>query len=243
MSPRVLTVFVALLLLSACRKDEETVSESHERDLYLHMAYRAGTVPLQFDTLVFENAAGNRYSVSRLEYFISGIVLRSPDGDFTDNKVHYLNVRDAKYAVIGPVRVPERSFSGISFFIGVDSIRNIPDGLPATMENNGMFWPVSMGGGYHFLKLEGHFTDTAGTSGYAIHLGKNKNLVRVNIPLSAGPQKGTLRIGCMMDVNEWFDHPHRFDLITDGKYTMSSDLLMKKIAENGSDVFTAEWLP
>lgn len=236
------TLVIAALLLFACKKDEP-VAENRERDLFLHTGYTAGADALLFDSMNCTNAAGNFYSVSRLEYFISGIVLHAAEGDFRHDGVYYVNARKAVYDVLGPIRVPERTFNGISFNIGVDSIKNIPDGLPNTIENNGMFWPVAMGGGYHFLKLEGYFEDTSGLSGYAIHLGKNKNLVRVHQSLAAGQQKGILRLSCMMDVNEWFDHPEKFDLTKDGKYTMSSDVLMKKIAANGEDVFTMEWMP
>ena len=45
-----------------------------------------------------------------------------------------------------------------------------------------MAWPTAMGGGYHFMKVEGHYLDTSNTiQGFAIHLGKNNNLVNVLI--------------------------------------------------------------
>ena len=36
-----------------------------------------------------------------------------------------------------------------------------------------MAWPDVMGGGYHFLKLEGHYKKDSLLAGYAMHIGQN----------------------------------------------------------------------
>jgi hypothetical protein len=52
--------------------------------------------------------------------------------------------------------------------------------LSTTLDNLNMAWPTAMGGGYHFLKMEGHYLDSLNTNqGYAIHIGKNENLMPV----------------------------------------------------------------
>lgn len=93
-----------------------------------------------------------------------------------------------------------------------------------------------MGGGYHFMKLEGRFLDSGSSSGYAVHLGRNASLVKVEIPASFEIRQGIHEIVLTMDINEWFTDPAVYSLVMDGSYTMNSQLLMKKISANGHDV-------
>ena len=104
-----------------------------------------------------------------------------------------------------------------------------------------MGWPDMMGGGYHFLKLEGHWMDTGGQLGYAMHIGKNGFLVKAGTKASLQVLGGkTINRKLMMNINEWFAHPNTYNLATDGVYSMGNAPLMKKLSENGSDVLSFE---
>jgi hypothetical protein len=41
-----------------------------------------------------------------------------------------------------------------------------------------------------------------------------------------------------MNLNEWFRNPYTYHFTVDGAATMNDTSAMRKIAENGSDVFT-----
>lgn len=235
-------LFMLLLLSISCKKEVEQVQETGS-DIAISMQYNSGGNLLLFDTLLFRNAAGEDYSVNRLEFYISNVVLYGSSGNVTFNDVYYLNADDARFKGFTLRNVPKGDYSGIGFLFGLDSVRNVPGGLPPNIENNAMFWPVQMGGGYHFMKFEGHFRDTGGMSGFAIHLGRNGNTVAETLPLSFAVSAQTHRMQLSMDVNEWMEDPSVYSFVQDGKYTMSSDPLMKKIAGNGKDVFTCNWMP
>lgn len=236
-----IAIFI-LLLTVACKKDPVPAPDSGA-ELKFQLAYHADGVPLQFDTMIYTNAAGEKYSVSRLEYFISNVVLHTENGDTRFSDVFYLNAENPVFNGFVLKGLKKGRFTGVSFLLGIDSFRNIPDGLPPTIENNAMFWPVPMGGGYHFMKLEGHFEDTAGQSGFAVHLGRNGNAVNQNIQGQFELTGSGHVINLSMNINQWFRDPYTYSFIKDGKYTMSSMPLMQKIAGNGEDVFTYTFKP
>ena len=101
-----------------------------------------------------------------------------------------------------------------------------------------MAWPDVMGGGYHFLKLEGHYKKDSLLAGYAMHIGQNG--FRVSVGLHCNlilPQNGDADFNMTMNVNEWFKNPNIYNFNTDGVFTMGDTILMKKLLQNGADVF------
>jgi hypothetical protein len=102
-----------------------------------------------------------------------------------------------------------------------------------------MAWPDAMGGGYHFMKLEGHYLDTVNVDkGYAIHLGKNENLVTAKVNSTLHQVYWDHRYTLYFDINEVFANPYTYNLNFDKNYTMSDSLAMLKIKNNMSDAFS-----
>lgn len=208
----------------------------------MDVAYFVDANQLEFDRLNYFNDAGNHYSVSRLEYYISDIrFLKADEVKFLDAGIHYVNARIAAANSFSLHDIPEGDYDCIALTIGLNPENNVSNSLPNTSENNNMAWPETMGGGYHFMKLEGHFTDSTGTAGYAMHLGKNGNAVSVKLTgLNFSVKNGSaIVISLRMNLNEWFRNPSIYDFNTDGNYSMSSMMAMQKLAANGKDVFTA----
>ncbi|MBA3900642.1 MAG: hypothetical protein H0X62_10600, partial [Bacteroidetes bacterium] len=98
--------------------------------------------------------------------------------------------------------------------------------------------PEQMGGGYHFLKLEGRFQADNKVLGYAIHLGNNENLVNCKVLHSFDVKLKYQEVNMEMNLNEWYRNPNVYDFNKDGNYSMSLMPAMKKISENGATVFT-----
>ena len=108
--------------------------------------------------------------------------------------------------------------------------------------NMNMAWPDPLGGGYHFMKLEGKYEDlNLEWRGYTVHLGDNGNqspnlITDVSITVSSA----STSLGLIMDFNEWFDNPKLYDFNVDGNYTMAIDSLMKKVSENGRNCLSVK---
>lgn len=195
---------------------------------------------LVFDDVRYTNAAGNAYSVERLEYYVSGVRLHRADGSTVElTGTHYCSARDATTNTLPFASVPTGTYTGVTIRLGLDATQNVTGALPATTQNTNMAWPVPMGGGYHFLKLEGRFRDGAGAlHGYAMHIGRTTNAItaRVDTPIVV---RASGSLALRMNLNEWFNAPSRYDFATDPVYSMSSDAAMRKLAANGVDVLSA----
>lgn len=188
------------------------------------------------DSVHLVNEAGYDLSISRLQYFLSGIRLHKADGTTALLKdILYVDMEAAnKWRLYD---IPAGTYTGISFLIGLDSANNFHERLPATPEHLNMEWPEPMGGGYHFLKMEGHYRDQDRLQGYAMHVGGNGFTIeteRIPVSLTIGADAAALSL--QMNVAEWFRNPHTYDFNLHGNYTMGDAPAMQMLTENGRDV-------
>lgn len=229
------------LLLFNCSRNEITPPGSATASLTI--AHEVDGDALAFDQLRYENDAGTKFSVSRLEYYISDIrLLSSDDQVYAHQDIVYVNAQNPETQTIRLEAVPPGNYKSMSFYIGLLPKHNCSRCLPATLENLNMAWPDGMGGGYHFLKMEGKYREasSSATAGYAMHSGTAAGLTEVMIEkdfhISAGGQDLKLR----MNINEWFRNPELYDFNTDGNYIMGDAAKMSKLARNGASVFSLD---
>lgn len=201
--------------------------------------YKVGSKNCILDSLMYVNAAGNAFDVHHLEYYISDLVLIGADGSrITRNDIFYINLRDPLSNQITVSNVALKQYTGLRFLIGLNADTNRTGVLPPLHHNLNMFWPDPMGGGYHFLKFEGHFLDsTNNLLGYALHLGTNTCLVNVIINQDFTLSEPNSIMTLTMDLSEWFYNPYTYDLNA-SSYIMGNQEAMKKIAANGTNVFS-----
>ena len=233
----------AVLCLPACGSEDGGTGPSEEPEsLTLRIKHEVSGTALALDTGAYVNGAGNSYTVARLQYYVSGIELEADGGaGVALEGSHYLDGADPstfEWMVPAPAAA---DYQGVTLHVGLTAAENVTGGLPNTTENIDMAWPDPMGGGYHFLKLEGHYTAPDDSEvGFALHIGGNDFLVTATVAepytLVAGAQEMTL----VMDLNEWMDNPHTFDFDSDGNYTMNDPAAKQKLMENGADVFSLE---
>lgn len=230
---------VAFGALTSCRKEKENVIPTPATgDVSLTVEYNVDGMPLRFDSLMYTNAAGNKFSVTKVHYYLSRFKFYAGGQvKYTSDTIIYADGKKPLSFRFSDLQAT--GYDSVSFHIGLDEAQNISNSLPATTENVNMGWPDMMGGGYHFLKLEGHWEDTAGTLGYAMHIGNNGYLVRAGAKKNFTVKGGeTLNMVMSMDIAEWFANPNTYDLAKDGLYSMGNAPLMKKLSENGIDVFS-----
>ena len=242
--PRTLLLFMMVLLIAGCRKEHDppqpdptpaTPSPVHT----LRMDHHVDGQPLIFDSLMYMNDAGHAYSITRLEYYISDLHLIGASSHSVDGP-YYVNARNGTTVELSAL--PIGVHDSASLLLGLPPGLNTTGGLPVTMENNAMAWPEPMGGGYHFIKLEGHFMNGNNSSGYAMHIGMDEFLAHCVMPdpidIDAPPGELVLRF----NINEIFRTPHNYDLST-GNYSMGSMMLMGQLRDNLTDAFTLTYEP
>lgn len=229
-------LLLMLGFLASCHKDKKDDHASFT----VQVEYSVDGMPLQLDTVKYPHPVGYNFGVSSLRYFISNLEIVKSDGSrykFTD--AHYMEVGAVGKNEFTLTNLPVGDYKGVYFMVGLDSNSNKTDGLPNTADNINMAWPDVMGGGYHFMKLEGLYQDSSGLHGYAMHMGKTGNAVLVQLPsrtfsiVANANNKLTLK----MNIAEWFKNPYLYDFNKDGNYSMGDSLATLKLKNNGADIF------
>lgn len=226
-------VTIVLLMTASCKPDPI----QKYGDVTCRISYVCDAQAIAFDTIRFQNDAGNRYSVTHLEYYISNVQFAGNAVDpFASNETFLVNAQQGTDILFKDL--PVGTYNSMTLTIGLDNAHNVTDALPNTLENSAMAWPDPMGGGYHFMKFEGNYLDSLGQQqGFAMHLGKNGNQAVCTFPIQLQVTEEGATLDLHMNLNEWFRNPHTYDFNVDGASIMINDAALHKIAENGVDVF------
>jgi hypothetical protein len=235
---KIKNVLLLGLLVFALSCTKSPVNRINE--MVFDVSYKVDNVPLSMNNTYYVNKAGNPYNVTKLVYYISKLSFIKSDGSLIEIlDYHYIDAAIGESNKFSLKDIPKGDYQGIAFNVGLDSIHNISGSLPVNNENNNMIWPDFMGGGYHFMKLEGYFKDSTGdTYGYDMHLGTNISLVPIKLYKNISVmEEGTIPIHLTMNINEWFVNPYTYDFNKDGNYIMGNVNAMKTIANNGIDIF------
>ncbi len=231
----------AILLVAGCSKDndEQPVPNGPTAGATAKVQFTVDGTDLMFDTIRYANAAGNPYSVSRLQFYLSGFVFEASDGStYRPDDVFYVDARVSSTYSLSFPDFPFGTYTRVTCYVGLDSVHNQTGSLPATVENENMAWPEPMGGGYHFMKLEGNFTDQGSTYGFAMHMGMNGFYATCQMVHTFSVSASNQVMVMEMNINEWFVNPYIYDFNTDGNYSMGNMTAMGKLSANGADVFT-----
>lgn len=176
---------VSLLLFNSCKNEVKPEFDAAARGtLLLEFDNVAGTRDLELNNGTYRNAAGEEFNVNLLQYYVSNIRLRKADGS------EYIVPQDSSYFLVQEhksdthmvrLSVPQGDYAGVSFILGVDSLRSTMDisrrqGVlnPADMSRDeGMYW--TWNSGYIFLKMEGTSPqiapDPSGNRRFRYHIG------------------------------------------------------------------------
>lgn len=206
---------------------------------------------LRLDTCLYRNAAGNLYEVNDVQFFISHVRLESSSGEMVeiaDNQgIHYTDIRipgTLSWAVAD--ELPAEEYKSITFVFGLEGEQNSTGYFPNPPENN-MSWPDVLGGGYHYMKINGRWIDGSGVrQPFNLHSGKiatdsgfADNTFTVTLPLSqfAVSKNSSADLTLLMNVNAWFSNPYLFDFNVFGGSIMQNREAQEVLRANGRDVF------
>jgi hypothetical protein len=177
-------VFLSILL-AACKKDDQPVN--------------TGKVTLQFNPVIdgqnlvldeqeFTNAAGNKYKVEKLKYYVSKLTFYNANGTRFELPDGYYLIEDTGLSNRREINIdnmPAGNYTSFSFAIGIDSARNFSTEMVGELNpNNDMAW--NWVSGYKFFLLEGKFTTTANaTDAVVLHIGGNRSYRTVTFSAAA----------------------------------------------------------
>ena len=150
------------LVVLACDTENPVIASVSTGKMRIAFDNVVSASDLKLNTGTYRNAAGESFVMTKFNYFVSNIRLRKQDG--TD----YVVPQDSSYFLIQEdtpasqtitlSNLPPGNYTGLSFIIGVDSLRSLADitkrtGVLDPGLNNGMYWDWNSG--YIFMKMEG----------------------------------------------------------------------------------------
>ena len=226
--------------ITACDSSEE--EKETPGTITVRFTHSVSDAPFELNGGPYRNAAGNPYEVSLLEYIMSDFKLIDVNGNEVLLKdTHYGNAADASTASFS-VPLDAGDYRRFSFTFGLAGARNTPSALPNIESFNNMIWPGALGGGYHYMRLEGRHFSTEEPSTFQIHTGPTQGLdnsVTVERVLSFLVNGNNWEIEINMDVNEWLEKPNVYNLLDFPDTIMPVQLAQRLIQENGNTVFTS----
>jgi len=253
---KTLILFIAILfVVSACKKEEEKGTGRIE----IEFVHQVDGSALQTDQMIYVNEAGNSYEVNEVQWFVTrlafykdGKLVEIPD---TNTNVHYIDTDIAStFNWLVFDSFPEGNYDSLSFTFGFNEADNTSYRFPNPPESN-MFWPEVMGGGYHYMKLNGKWLDPEQTvRSFNFHLGIGQiyeeenpipielihNHFRVTLPLSSlkVEKDKTTKLQLVMNIEDWFKEPNLWDFNAYGSHIMKNQEAMHAACENGHKVFS-----
>jgi hypothetical protein len=198
--------------------------------------------PLALNTGTYTNAAGNAYTVSKLEYTVSDFELVGPGGTASHADPYYRDASDPGTRDLVLVDVPAGQYRTLRFRHGIPADMNQAGAFPA-LDNAGMAWPAAMGGGYHYMRHEGAYTPTGGgVANFTTHTGPSMGMdfsvpVDLTLPSIVNVADGeTVTLELEMDVNAWYDGT-MYDF-NDYGMIMGDPAAQTLLQGNGDDVWS-----
>ena len=252
MKPRLLVILFGMLAV-ACAKHEEKAG------IDINIGYEVNGKALVIDTLCYVNEAGNAFLVSEVQWFISNIELKNEAGDWimlhqrslSDTldigRVFYIDTNNPESQVLHANPLPIGHYTALRFTFGLDETKNY-SGLFNDPPESEMFWPDFLGGGYHYMKLNGKFVNAEGLfAPLAIHLGIGQNedytefyqnYFIVELPLNFDVKANVEnQLDLTMIIDTWFRNPHTIDFNELGSHIMQNQAAQRLFNGNGKDVF------
>jgi hypothetical protein len=259
-----LYILLSLVIINfSCKKPQENTLVAETGHISFKFTHIVGGQPLQTDTMMYVNAAGNPYSIYDLRYFISDVTLHKSDGtkkiidDWKD--IDYIDI-SIPFTLTWDVydSIPVGTYDSISFTFGISAAKNKSFMFINPPESN-MAWPDVLGGGYHYMMINGKWKDSINQiENFNFHLGIGQlyksnatdcvdsiyafvqNYFNVTLSNSSFTiTEGTTRhIEIIMNIDSWFKTPHTFDFNYWGGNIMENQPAMQMAKENGSDVFS-----
>ena len=252
MKPRLLVIVLALMV-AACTKPNE------KAEINLNLGYEVNGKSLVTDSLCYENEAGNKFLITEIQWFLSNIELKNEAGDWimlhqtglSDtldvSRVYYIDtdIPESQTLHSSPVKVGH--YTAIRFTFGLDEPDN-QTGLFTDPPESEMFWPDMLGGGYHYMKLNGKYLNAEDRlAPMAIHLGIGQNedctefyqnYFIVELPIEFNVKVNTKnQLDLTMVIDNWFRNPNTIDFDEFGSHIMQNQTAQRLLKGNGKDVF------
>lgn len=168
-------MFLSILIFAFFTSCEKKTSENELGSISVSVKHTINGEAAVFDQFIYTNEAGNQYELSEIQWFITNLALIGEDG----SKISIIDENDAWY-IDSDIpesmqrsfnQIPEGAYVKLQFTFGFSKETNQSHRFVNPPESF-MFWPQYLGGGYHYMKLNGKWMNENGLKEpFNFHLG------------------------------------------------------------------------
>ncbi|GAB5398610.1 MAG: hypothetical protein Aureis2KO_01950 [Aureisphaera sp.] len=230
---KIAMLFVATALFIGCNNDDDSSTPSNVTvDFkFTHNFDGTSIENADYETTSYTNANGESLMLSKLVYLISDVTFTAADGTvYTGGDYNLVNARTGSGIDFTPnIELPKGDYT-VSLTFGFNDEDNDAAGGYEDLNTADGGWgvPDPLGGGYHYMRMEGTYVNSIGaTENFQYHT------IRANSHTTLPPGPGTLdeltdtsfvvslgtvsvgsttSVEVQMDVAEWFVNPNTWDL-------------------------------
>ncbi len=251
---KIAMLLIATVVLVSCNNDDDSTPVNVTVDFnFTHNFDGTAIQNADYETTSYTNANGESLKLSKLVYLISDITFTASDGTvYAAEDYNLVNARTESNINFTPgVDLPKGDYT-VSFTFGFDDEDNDKDGGYADLNTSDGGWgvPGPLGGGYHYMRMEGTYVNTIGVDNtFQYHT------IRANRHATMPPGPGTLEeltdtsftvnlgtvtvgsttsVEVQMDVSQWFENPNLWDLNTWFTVLMPNYEAQLDMSENGA---------
>jgi hypothetical protein len=238
-----LTLVLVAIIAVSCTKP------AGHGDMRVNVNYSVNGKSLIIDSLCYRNEAGNEFMIIEIQWFISNMELQNEQGEWIAlDKIFYIDTNIPESQTLQMTSIPVGHYKALRFTFGLDAEDN-QTGLFNDPPESEMFWPDVLGGGYHYMKLNGRFVNTeCELAPLNIHLGIGQNAGHTEYYQNYFTIEGPIDLDIVenkenhvllsMIVDNWFRNPNLYDFNVYGSAIMQNQAAQQALKENGQDVFT-----
>jgi len=237
-------------MFTSCNNDKD-VSQVQITFKFSHNWDGTAVSNANFNSIIYTNANGEDLSITKLRYLISKITFEKSSGEtFILDGYNLVDVTNNTNQSFTPITtIPDGDYSKVSFTFGFDNDDNYNENY---IDLNSASWnvPELLGGGYHYMQLEGKFIDNTTTeTGYAYHTIRavdNSGATQVfqdtffEVDVGAVNITNNATFNIEMNIAEWFKNPNTWDLNVLNQMLMPNSSAQIMMYENGQNVFNLE---
>ena len=182
-------------------------------NVIIHFNHYVNGTELVANEMIYTNPSNENYSIQTLRYLISDITLHTNNETETLlDEVHFIDISIDSTLILNIPQINYKNYTSISFTMGLDSIKNNTNLFLNENFFPSFVWPEFLGGGYHYMQLEGDFNTVF--NGYATHTGATNGVdFSFNKTL---PIADITNININMEITNWYKNPETLNLTSDG---------------------------
>jgi hypothetical protein len=258
-------LMLAGLFFTACEEEEpETIVETRivEKEvktynvtLNFHHLASGDTVELNTTGMPYTKSFGEMFKVSRLRYLVSDFTFHRKDGSsIVTDEYHFVTLTDPNSTTTTlTTKIPEGDYRAMSFTFGFDRMDNLENYPDLNQEN--FAWPMMLGGGYHFMQLEGKYDDNGSEKDFATHMGTARRIYTnpstnktdttfEDNSFIAYPSMNDFTVASdftihlNMNIEQWYTNPYNWSFDEYSVTIMPNYDAQRKLNLNGPTVFT-----